>query len=389
MPSWKNLAGISDPGYRKKRKRCSVTDPRVRKLAQVLVHYSLDLQPGEEFSLNTTPLAEELSLAVYEEAIKAGAHVLVQNQLPGFEEMFFKLGSDAQIEYLSPVNTLVIEKFRAMLIIEAEQNTRELTNVDPTRLALRRRARAGLFSRMLERIAAGDLKWCLTVYPTHAAAQEAEMSLREYQDFVYSAGMLDSPDPVAAWREENARQQRLIAWLTSKDQVVLQGKDVDLRLSLRGRKFIGASGKENFPDGEIYTSPVEASINGWIRFAYPCIYDGREVIDVELWFEDGKIVKERAVKGQDFLTALLNTDAGSRYLGEWGIGTNYQIPRFTKNMLFDEKLGGTIHLAVGGGFPEVGGKNESGVHWDMLCDMSESEIWVDGDLFYKDGKFTI
>jgi aminopeptidase len=361
----------------------------VQKLAQVLVHYSLNLQPREDFSLSTTPLAEELSLAVYEEAIKAGANVLVQNQLPGFEEIFFKLGNDDQIQYISQVNRLVIENYHAMLIIEADRNTRELSNVDPSRLTLRRRARAGLFKRMLERIGSGELKWCLTVYPTHAAAQDADMSLREYEDFVYSAGMLDLPDPVAAWREEDARQQRLIAWLGGKDQVTLKGKDVDLHLSLSGRSFLGASGKENFPDGEIYTSPVEGSVNGWIRFAYPCIYDGREVIDVELWFEDGKIVKEKAAKGQDFLTALLNTDPGSRYLGEWGIGTNYQIPRFPKNMLFDEKLGGTIHLAVGGAFPEVGGKNESGVHWDMLCDMAESEIHVDGELFYKDGKFLV
>jgi len=366
-----------------------MTDPRVQKLAQVLVHYSLDLREGEEFSLSTTPLAEELSLAVYEEAIKVGAQVLVQNQLPGFEEIFFKLGSDAQIQYISPVQSLVIEKFNAMLVIEAEQNTRELTNVDPARLALRRSARGGVFKRMLERMGSGELKWCATVYPTHAGAQEAEMSLREYQDFVYSAGMLDLPDPVAAWREEDARQQRLIAWLAGKDQMLIQGKDVDLRLALGGRAFMGASGKKNFPDGEIYTSPVEESANGWIRFAYPCIYDGREVIDVELWFEDGKIVKEKAAKGQEFLTALLDTDPGSRYLGELGIGTNYQIPRFTKNMLFDEKLGGTIHLAVGGGFPEVGGKNESGVHWDMLCDMAQSEMRLDGVLFYKDGKFVI
>ena len=366
-----------------------MTDPRVQKLAQVLVHYSLDLREGEEFSLSTTPLAEELSLAVYEEAIKVGAQVLVQNQLPGFEEIFFKLGSDAQIQYISPVQSLVIEKFNAMLVIEAEQNTRELTNVDPARLALRRSARAGVLKRMLERMGSGELKWCATVYPTHAGAQEAEMSLREYQDFVYSAGMLDLPDPVAAWREEDARQQRLIAWLAGKDQMLIQGKDVDLRLALGGRAFMGASGKKNFPDGEIYTSPVEESANGWIRFAYPCIYDGREVIDVELWFEDGKIVKEKAAKGQEFLTALLDTDPGSRYLGELGIGTNYQIPRFTKNMLFDEKLGGTIHLAVGGGFPEVGGKNESGVHWDMLCDMAQSEMRLDGVLFYKDGKFVI
>ena len=296
-----------------------MTDPRVQKLAQVLVNYSLSLKAGEEFSLSTTPLAEELSLAVYEEAIKAGANVLVQNQLPGFEEIFFKLGSDAQIQYISPVQSLVIEKFNAMLIIEAECNTRELSNVDPSRLALRRRARAGVFKRMLERMGSGELKWCATVFPTHAGAQEADMSLREYQDFVYSAGMLDLPDPVAAWREEDARQQRLIAWLKGKDRVDIQGKDVDLRLALGGRAFLGASGKINFPDGEIFTSPVEDSANGWIRFRYPAIRYSREVSDIELWFEDGRVIKEKAGKNQEFLAKVLNTDPGARFSGEFGM----------------------------------------------------------------------
>ena len=232
-----------------------------------------------------------------------------------------------------------------------------------------------------------DLKWCGTVYPTQALAQEADMSLREYQDFVYGAGLLSLDEPVTAWKEEDKRQQRLINWLSGKDQVTIQGKDIDLRLSIHGRLFEGASGHLNFPDGEIYTSPVEESINGWVRFNYPAIYDGREVIDIELWFENGKIVKEEASKGQDMLTALLNTDAGARYVGELGIGTNYAIQRFTKNMLFDEKIGGTIHLAVGMGFPEVNGRNQSGIHWDMLCDMAQSEIRVDGELFYQDGKF--
>ncbi len=177
--------------------------------------------------------------------------------------------------------------------------------------------------------------------------------------------------------------------MKGKSSIVIRGKDVDLQLSIKDRSFLGAAGKENFPDGEIYTSPVEKSVNGWIRFAYPAIYDGREVSDIELWFEDGKVVREKAVKGEAFLTQILNTDPGARYLGELGIGTNYSIPRFTKNMLFDEKLGGTIHLAVGAGFPEVGGENESGVHWDMLCDMADSEMVIDGELYYKDGKFVI
>jgi aminopeptidase len=366
-----------------------MTDLRIQKMAQVLVHYSLDLQPGDEFALVTTPLADELNLAICEEAIRAGANVFVQNQLLGFDEIFYQYASEAQLEYISPLRRYIVENFNAMLNLEAERNTRELSQIDPERLARRRRANAGIFKRMLERMANQELKWCYTLYPTPALAQEADMSLRNYQDFVYRACMLDLPDPVAAWREEDAHQKRLIEWLKGRDEILLQGKDVDLKLSIRGRTFLGAAGKLNFPDGEIYTSPVEDSVNGWVRFAYPAIFEGREVIDVELWFEGGKIVKEKAAKGQDLLTALLNTDAGARYLGELGIGTNYQIQHFSKNMLFDEKLGGTIHLAVGLGFPEVGGKNESGLHWDMLCDMTESQMSADGEVFYRDGKFTL
>jgi aminopeptidase len=215
------------------------------------------------------------------------------------------------------------------------------------------------------------------------------MSLSEYEDFVYGAGLLDLEDPIAAWKEEAERQRRLMDWLTGKDEVELKGSDIDLRFSIKDRSFQEAAGKENFPDGEIFTSPVESSVNGWVRFGYPAIYGGQEVLDIELWFEEGKIVKESAKKGQDILTALLDSDEGSRYLGEWGIGTNYGIQHFTKNMLFDEKIGGTIHLAMGAGFPECGSENLSGLHWDMLCNMADSEVQVDGELFYKDGKFVV
>lgn len=364
-------------------------DPRITKLAQVLVHYSLELQPGEDFYLQTAPLADELNLAVYEEAMRSGAHIFAYNQVMGAEELYYKLGSDAQIEYISPIRRMIIENFRAMLLIEAEENTRALTNVNPERLALRRKAYSGLFSRQVERMASRDLKWCYTLYPTQALAQEADMSLSEYREFVFSACLLNLDDPVQAWQEETERQQQRIAWLKGRDRVRIQGKDIDLTMSIQGRSFLGAAGKDNMPDGEVYTSPVEDSVEGWARFAYPAIFDGQEVVDVQLWFEGGKVTREQAAKGQDFLTSALNADAGARYLGELGIGTNYQIPRFSKNMLFDEKLGGTIHLAVGLGFPEVGGKNVSGLHWDMLCDMSQSEMSADGEVFYRNGKFII
>lgn len=361
-------------------------DPRVEKLAHVLVHYSLELQSGQQFVITSYPQAEELMLAVYREALQVGAHVFVQNRMPGAREAFFKLASEAQLDYVSPIEKLVRETFDATLFIDAEQNTRELSNVDPARQAHLAKTYQPLSQHFYERAARREVRWCVTLYPTNAAAQEADMSLAEYQDFVYEAGRLNQPDPVAVWRAEGERMRELQEWLAERDEVVIKGADVDLKLSIEGRRFEAAAGTENFPDGEIFTGPVEDSVNGWVRFQYPAIYGGREVTDIELWFEDGKAVREQAGKGGELLTSLLDTDAGARYLGEWGIGTNYNIPRFTKNMLFDEKLGGTIHLALGSSYPETGGKNESGLHWDMLCDMSDGEITVDGELFYRNGK---
>ena len=241
----------------------------------------------------------------------------------------------------------------------------------------------------MQRTAEGSFKWTLTVYPNNAMAQEADMSLMDYREFVYGAGLLNEDDPVALWREEAERQRKLIKWLDGRDKAVLKGTNIDITLSIKDRVFAESAGTHNFPSGEIFTGPVEDSVNGWVRFKYPAIYSGQEITDIELWFENGKVVKEKASKNQELLTTTLNTDDGSRFLGEWGVGTNYGITRFTKNMLFDEKIGGTIHFAVGAGYPETKSRNESGIHWDMLCDMGESEITVDGDLFYKDGKTVI
>ncbi|MBU0495578.1 MAG: aminopeptidase [Chloroflexi bacterium] len=366
-----------------------MSDPRITKMARVLVQYSLGLKPGHEFAMGCPPLAHELGLAIYQEAILAGAHVFVMSDLPGAQEIFLQHASDAQLDHVDTIVRFAVEKFDAYLEIVAPYNTRELSGTDPARQSRARRAMFEIGQIMAERTARGEFRWCITLYPTHASAQESDMSLREYQDFVYSACRVDLPDPVAAWKKVGERQDKLVDWLAGKDHVVIKGSNVDLRMSIQGRTFVNCDGKYNFPDGEIFTGPVESSVNGWVRFSYPGIYGGREVEDIELRFEDGKVVREKAAKGQDLLTALLDTDAGSRTLGELGIGTNYGIQRFSKNMLFDEKMGGTIHLAVGRGMPETGSQNQSAIHWDMLCDMAESEIVVDGELFYKNGQFVV
>jgi aminopeptidase len=361
-------------------------DPRITKLAKVMVHYSLALKPGQQVVVRTHPLAEELTLAVYEEAVKAGAFVTLMPNTPGAQEIFFKHASDAQLEYVSPLVKIITETFDASLSIWSEHNTRALSGVDPTRMARLAKAGAPLNKVFLERSAKNELRWCLTVYPTHAMAQEADMSLADYREFVYGAEMLNEDDPVAFWKKAGQEQQKLVDWLKGREQVVLKGPNIDLRLSIKDRIFIPCDGQVNFPDGEIFTGPVEDSVEGWVRFKYPAIEYGQEVTDIQLWFEKGRVVKEIASKNQALLTTQLNSDAGARTLGEFGIGTNYGITRFTKNMLFDEKMGGTIHLAAGAGYPESGSKNESGIHWDMLCDMNAAEILVDGNLFYKDGK---
>ncbi len=364
-------------------------DPRVQKLAQVMVHYSLGIKRDQKVFLQTSPIAHEFNLAFYEEAIKAGAHVVFfidGPYYPGAQELFLKHASKRQMEFVSPVRQLLMETYDARMVVEAETNTRDLSGIDPKRIAQWRKANAPLFNKMLRRIESGELHWCATVYPTEALAQEANMSLSDYSEFVYEAGMLNAKDPVELWKAEAKRQHRLISWLKGKKNVTLKGENIDLSLSIQGRKFIPCAGHQNFPDGEIFTSPVETSLNGWVRFKYPAIFDGQEVEDIELWFEKGKVVQEKAARNQAFLTAQLDTDEGARILGEWGVGTNYNIKRFTKNMLFDEKIGGTIHLAMGLGFEQAGGGNVSGLHWDMLCDMAQSEILVDGKLFYKNGK---
>ena len=363
-----------------------MADPRIQKLAQVMVHYSLMVKRGQKVYLQTSPAAHEFNLAFYEEAIKAGAHVAVLMNIPGADEIFFKYAGNQQLDFVSPLRELVHTTYDARMVVEAETNTRELAGIDPKRIARARKANAPLFQKMVKRIESGELKWCLTVYPTDAMAQEANMSLSDYREFVYEAGMLNAKDPVALWKVEKQKQQKLVQWLKGKKNVSLKGDHIDLHFSIQGRKFIPCAGEQNFPDGEIFTSPVEDSVTGWVRFKYPAIFDGQEIEDIELWFENGKVVQEKARRNQELLTAQLNMDKGARFLGEWGIGTNYNIKTFSKNMLFDEKLGGTIHLALGLGFEEAGGKNQSGLHWDMLCDMAKSEIVVDEKLFYKNGK---
>lgn len=358
------------------------------KWAELLVNYSLNLQPGETLLIETTPLSQELCLLIYKEAIKAGAHPYISLELPGAKEIFLENASDPQLIYVNPIHKFMYENFDARVYILAPANTRSLSNIDPIRIQTANKAFMDKAKNLLySRIASQQLKWCYTSFPTQALAQEADMGIEEYKRFVFESCKLLESDTKKSWEQLSQKQEKLCEWLKGKSTVTLHGPNIDLKMSIKNRLFLNDDGRQNFPGGEIYTSPIENSTNGWVRFSYPAIFENHEIIDVELWFENGKVIREKASKGQAFLTELLNTDVGSRIVGELGIGTNYGIKRFTKNMLYDEKIGGTIHVAVGHGFPEVGGTNVSAIHWDMLCDMSEGEILVDGEVFYKNGKF--
>jgi len=365
-------------------------DPRAERLAAVLVRYSTSIQPGDLVAIQGTPEAAPLLLAVYEEVLRAGGHPHLLVGLPGAEEAFFRLASDAQLDFVSPLNRLVIEQFDAIINVRSDRNTRELSGIDPARQRRRSQALAPIIKTYLQRGATGALKWVATLYPTAAYAQEADMSLRDYEDFVYGACFCNGDDSVARWQEVHQRQQQLVEWLKGKREVRIAGPNADLTLSVEGRVFINCDGRNNMPDGEIFTGPVEDSARGWVRFTYPAITGGREVDGVELWFEDGRVVRATARKNEEYLLQMLDADPGARYLGEFAFGTNSGIQRFTKNILFDEKIGGSFHLALGAGYPETGSRNESAIHWDMICDMRDGgEVWVDGELFYRNGEFIL
>lgn len=366
----------------------SVTDPRVDKLAQVLTQYSLRIRKNDIVRISGPALAAPLIRSAYRQVLKLGANPYLRVGLDGIEEIFYKEASAEQLKFISDLDRMDFEYPNAMLIIQGRANTRDLTNVEPQRISRRREATRPLQKLYLERAARGELRWCLTQYPTHAEAQDAEMSLAEYEDFVFGAGMLDRDNPVAAWEEVRERQTKIAKALGEKSDLHIKGPDIDLKLSVAGRTWISAAGEANFPDGEVFTGPIEDSVNGRVRFTFPAISQGREVQDVELVFEQGRAVQARAVKGEEFLKTMLDMDAGARYLGEFAFGLNYSIIGFTRNILFDEKIGGTLHMALGAGYPETGSKNTSGLHWDMICDLRNgAEVFADGKRIYHNARF--
>ncbi len=367
-----------------------MTDPRYARLADVLVNYSVGVGKGDLVAIQGAALAEPLLLEVYSKVLEAGGNPYLRPHLPASTEIFLKTAKKKQLEFVNPVSMFEIENIDKVISIWADENTKSLANIDPKRQGARSAATAPLMKRWMEREAAGELLWVGTQFPCNASAQDAEMSLEEYEDFVLGACLVDRKDPVAEWKKVSRRQAKIVKRLDGTKKVRVVTKGTDLTMSVEGRKWVNCDGQANMPDGEIFTGPVEDSVEGTISFSYPAFYYGREALGVRLTFKKGRVTKAKATKGEEFLHAMLDSDEGARRVGEFAIGTNYAVQQFTRNTLFDEKIGGTVHMAVGASIPESGGINESGVHWDMVTDMRDGgKIYADGRIVYKDGKFAI
>lgn len=365
-------------------------DPRIDGLARVLTGYSLELQPGQVCEIAASTAAEPLVRALHDAVLEAGANPILNLSVDGQQASFFERAGDQQVEWISPLEEWVVDNADARVRILSETNTKELSAVPPERQQLRQRARTELLKRMMKRSAAGELRWNVTMFPTDAYAAGASMSRASFEDFLYRACLVDRPDPVTAWREASEETQRLTDWIQGREEVVIEGPGTNLKLNVADRTFVAADGKYNMPDGEFFTGPVEDSAEGEITFHLPVAYQGREVSGVRFRFEGGRVVDAAAERGEDFLISVLDTDEGARSLGELGIGTNFGIAAGTGEILLDEKIGGTIHLAVGASYPETGGVNESAVHWDMICDLRRGgSITVDGELLQRDGEFAV
>jgi aminopeptidase len=366
-----------------------VADQRVERLAGVLGDYSVSVGPGDLVVIDADLPAAPLVRSLYRRVLEAGGHPHLRTEpIEGEAEELLRRGSDAQLDWLNPARVSDVERADVRIAVEAQPNTRALTGVEPSRQARRARAREPLLNRVFERAAAGELRSVVTLYPTNAAAQDADMSLEGYEEFVYRAGLLDRDDPIAEWQALGSRLADLAARLSRKRELRVVAEGTELTLGVEGRTWVPSEGRENFPDGELFTAPLETSVQGRICFSYPASFAERRIKGIELEFENGEVVRARASQGEEFLHEMLAMDDGARRVGEFSFGLNDAIEEFTGHTLFDEKIGGTVHLALGAAYPESGGTNQSALHWDLVCDLrSGGEVYADGELVYRDGRF--
>ncbi|MGE5636029.1 MAG: aminopeptidase, partial [Nocardioidaceae bacterium] len=370
--------------------RAAVRDQRAVALARILVIYSTRVRKGDVCVIQSSTAAEPLVQAVYEEVLRAGGLPVIQLTTQEAGPAFYELASDEQLDWVPPTAKWSVEEADVRIAVMADVNPRELSQADPKKQARAQRARKPLMETSMRRAAAGDYRWSLTLFPTHAFAAEAGMSLSAYEDFYYAACLATDHDPVTAWRRHSDEVRRITDWMQGREEVRVRAPGTDVTLAVSGRTWIACVGEHNMPDGELFTGPLEDSVDGEVAFSFPATYGGREVSGVRFRFEGGRVVDASAEHGEEFLIEMLDSDEGARRLGELGIGTNFGISTGTKEILLDEKIGGTVHMAVGMSYPETGGVNSSAVHWDMVCDLRRGgSITVDGVEVQRDGRFLI
>jgi aminopeptidase len=365
-----------------------MVDHRIENLAKLCVHYSVDVKPKEKVLIQGTEHAFPLINELYKECLLTGAYPTVFPTLD-LQYTFYKYAQEDQLKFVSPLDRFILENIDVRIVLFCDPNPKGLSGIDPSRIRIHSSSRRELSDIFYKRVEEGKLRWIGLPYPISAQAQEAGMSLEEYEGFVYGSCFVDRDDAVAEWKKIGRQQQKICDFLNQASEIHVLGEDTDLTFSTEDRKWMNCSGQENMPDGEVFTGPVENSVNGRVRFTFPGIYSGREIEDIRLTFKGGRVVRASANKGDKLLRQLLKVEGADR-VGEAAVGTNQGITRFTKNMLFDEKMSSTMHMALGNSYPESGGKNKSAIHWDILKDMKkDGEMYADGMLFYKKGKFVI
>jgi aminopeptidase len=366
-----------------------VRDPRYDSLAELVLDHSLRLQPGDVLRIEgDAAAAAPLVVPLHREAIKRGAHAYTALDLGGLKEILVARGSDEQLDFVSPMELREIDAIDASITVWSESNTRSFTRADTDRRQRQLTAQRQVAIRRRDRIARGEHRWCGTLSPTQGHAQDADMSLEDYEDFFFRACHVLDEDPVDHWRQVGERLQARAEELGSVRELRIVGEDTDLTVVVEGRTWRAAYGRQNVPDGEVYTSPIETGVNGTIRFGFPAVFGGREIDDARLVLENGRVVGAEAAGGEEYLRSLLELDEGASGVGEIAFGLNYEIDRFTRNILLDEKIGGTMHMALGMGFEALGGQNRSALHLDLICDLRrEGEVYADGELVWRSGQF--
>jgi aminopeptidase len=356
-------------------------DPRIKKLANILVDYSIKVKKGEHIIVSGSTEAQDLMKEIYKLIIKKGAYPSLKVSLPGTSYIYYKYASNEQLKKFPEIGFYEIKKTQGYIGIVSDSNTRELSNVNPKKIALRQKVTNKISDYVVNR--KDRIRRCTTIFPTEALAQDAEMSLEEYQDFIFNATNQN-------WARLGKRIKYLRNQLNKAEEIRIIGEDTDIKMKVYKKSFVADCGEENMPGGEIFCAPEPKSVEGYIRFTYPAVKSGVEVTNIYAEFKKGKCVKATADKNEKFLKAMLNTDKGAKYIGELGIGMNPKVTKFTKELLFDEKQMFTIHLAFGMAYKECGGPNKSALHWDIVKDLrKKGEIITDGKVIQKNGKWLI